>query len=457
VSAPEISVCIPARNAGAFLSEAVESALTQERVAVEVIVHDDASTDGSVDALPNAADRRLRVQRSSVHRGVAATRTALVAQARGRYVSFLDADDILLPDALARARDALGARADAVLVHGYFDVVDVDGRHLPDWEPPFPGPRVLRATAAFDELLASNFVTTSTATARRAALVRAGSFGRRIGSSSSDWDMWLRLSRLGDIVYLPERLARYRQHPESISSGTRASGERLRSDARVVRRALRSGTVSLRARRRARAALTAKAVIQAGEAATRQDRLGAVRAMVTAMRGDPRLCRRAAAWGLLADHAMGRELGVYRRSKRLMNRCARDLAGARIEERVRRLASSDPAYEASLERAAETVRRVVPRAGHIAAIDKWDPTLLALAGRRGMHFPDRRRMPDYPVDSDAAVGHLESLRADGVDHLVIPASSAWWLEHYSGLREHLERRYSCLCSDPDCSVWSLQQ
>jgi len=181
-----------------------------------------------------------------------------------------------------------------------------------------------------------------------------------------------------------------------------------------------------------------------------------VRAVITATRCDPALVARADAWGLLAGLAAGREYGVYRRSKRLLTRCSRDLAGSRVEERVRRAAASDRAYEASLVRAAEAVRGVVPRAGRIAAIDKWDPTLLALAGRRGRHFPDRRRMPEYPVDSDAAIAHLEAVRDEGVDHLVIPASSAWWLEHYAGLREHLERRYSCLLSDPDCTVWSLR-
>jgi hypothetical protein len=92
----------------------------------------------------------------------------------------------------------------------------------------------------------------------------------------------------------------------------------------------------------------------------------------------------------------------------------------------------------------------------VAAIDKWDPTLLRLARRRGRHFPDRRHMPDgYPPDSESAVAHLELLRAEGVDHLAVPASSSWWLEHYGGLREHLTGRYRLVAADADCSVWDL--
>jgi hypothetical protein len=93
----------------------------------------------------------------------------------------------------------------------------------------------------------------------------------------------------------------------------------------------------------------------------------------------------------------------------------------------------------------------------VAVIDKWDPTLLSLARRRGAHFPDRRHMPDgYPRDSAAAVAHLELLRSEGVDHLAVPASASWWLDHYGGLREHLDKRCSLVAETADCAIWKLR-
>ena len=460
MSTPKLSVCMPVRDAGPHLHDAVASALAQD-IELELLLHDDASTDGCVERLGALrADPRVRVERSALPLGVATARNRLVARARARFVAFLDADDVLLPGALRRTCEALRSRPRAVLAHGDFELIDDVGRTLPDWEPPFDSGRTLSSAEASDELLLRNFLTTSTVTARREALLRAGPFDGRIGPSSTDWDMWLRLAEAGDVVYVPERIARYRQHETTISASTRAGGARLRSDARVVRRAVarrRGGPrpVPSRLRRQAEAALVVKALTQAGDDATRGDRIGALRALTTASRAAPWIVR-ADGPALAAAVAAGSEYAVYRRSKALLALCARYLAGTRVGARAEREAAVDTAYEASLRRAATAVRSSVPRDARVAAIDKWDPTLLRLSQRRGRHFPDRRHMPDgYPPDSEAAVEHLELLRAEGVDHLAVPASSSWWLDHYDGLREHLAGRYRLVAADKDCSIWDL--
>jgi len=462
MSVPEISVCVPVRNAGRHLGGAVTSALAED-ADVEVLLHDDASSDGCVERLGTVLnDPRVRVERSERRLGVAAARTRLVARARAPFVAFLDADDVLMPGALARTRDALRSRSDAVLVHGWFEVVADDGRRLPDWDPPFAEACALGSGEASDELLLGNFLTTSTVSARRDALLSAGPFDARIGPSSTDWDMWLRLAEVGDVLYLGERLARYRQHGATISASTRAGGARLRSDARVVRRALRRRSggprpVSPRLRRQAAAALVLKALTQAGDDFSRGDRPAAARSLTTGMRAAPWLAL-AGGPSLAVALLTGCEYAAYRRSKRVLARCARELAGTRVGARAARQAATDPAHEASLRRAAAAVRSSVPPRARVAAIDKWDPTLLRLARRRGRHFPDRRHMPDgYPPDSDAAVAHLELLRAQGVDHLAVPAASSWWLEHYGGLREYLERRCRLVAANPDCTIWKLSE
>jgi glycosyltransferase involved in cell wall biosynthesis len=330
MATPEISVCVPVRNAGRHLAEAVASALAQD-TDVEVLLHDDASSDGCVERLgPALDDARVRVERSHRRLGVALARNRLVARARAPFVAFLDADDALLPGALARTRDALGARPRAVLAHGAFELMDGTGRRLPDWDPPFESARTLDAAEAADELLLRNFLTTSTVTARREALLRAGPFDPQIGPSSTDWDMWLRLAEAGEVVYLNERLARYRQHEATISASTRAAGARLRSDVRVTRRALtrrRRGALPVppRVRRQAEAALALKALTQAGDDATRGDRVGAVRALLTGMRAAPFLVR-AGGPALAAAVAADREYAVSRRAKAVRARCARELA-----------------------------------------------------------------------------------------------------------------------------------
>lgn len=101
---PFFSVIIPAWNSAATLARAIDSVLAQEGVELEVIVVDDASTDHTADVIA-AYGTRVRAFRQPGNRGVAAARNLGAQMARGRWLAFLDADDIYYPDRLgAHAR-----------------------------------------------------------------------------------------------------------------------------------------------------------------------------------------------------------------------------------------------------------------------------------------------------------------------------------------------------------------
>jgi len=106
------SILIPAHNAAAFLDGALHSALAQTCGTLEVIAVDDGSTDGTHAALLGwaARDCRVVVHRHATCRGVAAARNTAIAQASGRWLALLDADDAMLPGRL----EHLVARAEAV-------------------------------------------------------------------------------------------------------------------------------------------------------------------------------------------------------------------------------------------------------------------------------------------------------------------------------------------------------
>jgi glycosyltransferase involved in cell wall biosynthesis len=105
---PVVSVVIPCHNARAWIAETVQSVVQQqEATALDVIVVDDGSDDGSAEAARDAAGSmtiRVLVQPQS---GVSRARNAGTAAARGAFVQYLDADDVLLPDTIARRVDAL--------------------------------------------------------------------------------------------------------------------------------------------------------------------------------------------------------------------------------------------------------------------------------------------------------------------------------------------------------------
>lgn len=106
---PDVSIVIAAFNAADTIGHAISAALTQQGVALEVIVADDCSTDATRDVVGAIADPRLRLLALAENRGPGAARNAAIDAARGRWVAVLDADDTMRPDRLAR----MIARAEA--------------------------------------------------------------------------------------------------------------------------------------------------------------------------------------------------------------------------------------------------------------------------------------------------------------------------------------------------------
>ena len=99
---PRLSILIPTWNAEATIERALDSVLAERAIQLEVIVVDDASTDGTADIVASVADRDPRVVllRLRANGGVSAARNRGLTMVRGEWVAFLDADDLLLPGAL---------------------------------------------------------------------------------------------------------------------------------------------------------------------------------------------------------------------------------------------------------------------------------------------------------------------------------------------------------------------
>jgi glycosyltransferase involved in cell wall biosynthesis len=205
---PLTSVVIPCYNQAHFLAEAIESALGQTAARIEVIVVNDGSTDGTSDVARRYRPVRL-IEQSN--RGLSRARNAGLAAAAGEFVVFLDADDRLLPHAVAFAL-ALAARDPAIaMVAGQCRTIAENGAPLamPDL------PAVERDH--YRALLSRNFVwTPGAACFRSAAVVAAGGFDPAV-SGSADYSLYLRLARAHPLVSHSTAVVEYRRHERNMS------------------------------------------------------------------------------------------------------------------------------------------------------------------------------------------------------------------------------------------------
>jgi teichuronic acid biosynthesis glycosyltransferase TuaG len=212
--APLVSIITPARNAAETLAASIDSASEQSLRDWEMLVIDDASSDGTAALAERraAADPRIRLLRQGQRRGVAAARNAGLAEARGRFVAFLDADDLWMPEKLARQTrfmEAGGYALSCTAFRRFSTAADEPGRLI---EVP---PRL-----TYDGLLKNTAIASVTAMVDR----RLTGPLHFLHVHHEDYALWLSLLKRGlKAGGLNEDLARYRVNRESLS------GQKLQS------------------------------------------------------------------------------------------------------------------------------------------------------------------------------------------------------------------------------------
>lgn len=205
LASPEVSVVIPTRSRWQFLAKALEAALGQQEVDLEVVVVDDASTDETPRRLQALDEPRLRVIRKDTTRGPAVARNAGIAAALGQWIAFLDDDDVWSPLKLRRQLDVAAsegasfAYAGAVVLDEKRAVVDV---------PELPDPTSLTVA-----LLRRNVISggSSNVIVRAELLRKLEGFDVHL-FHLADWDLWIRLATAGRAAACPEILVGCLEH-----------------------------------------------------------------------------------------------------------------------------------------------------------------------------------------------------------------------------------------------------
>jgi hypothetical protein len=206
----QVSVVVPTRNRSRLLATTLRGVLRQRAVDLEVIVVDEASTDDTAAVIAAIADPRVRIVRHDTPRGVSAARNHGAEEAHGDWVAFLDDDDLWAPDKLA---SQLQAAADTGRDWAYTGSVNIVGpSRVVYGGPPPPPEQVVTAILRYNAIPGGG----SNVVVRRTTLRRAGPFDTRL-RNTEDWEMWIRLAKMGPPAWVCSPLMAYRVHSSNSS------------------------------------------------------------------------------------------------------------------------------------------------------------------------------------------------------------------------------------------------
>ncbi|HVE80880.1 MAG TPA: glycosyltransferase [Candidatus Dormibacteraeota bacterium] len=198
---PLVSIVIPSYNHSRFLTDAVNSALAQTYRPLEVIVVDDGSTDNTADIAKKFGSKISYIRQTN--QGPSAARNKGVAAAKGEYLLFLDADDLLEPGYIEQCLEALAANPQAAYVYTQMKLFGRQN-HTTHY-PPFD----------LKKLTKGNFIHIGVLIPTE--LVRKFPFDPKF-RQWEDWDLYLTLAENGYYGHLLDKpLLNYRKHPEKES------------------------------------------------------------------------------------------------------------------------------------------------------------------------------------------------------------------------------------------------
>jgi glycosyltransferase involved in cell wall biosynthesis len=210
-----VSVIVPTYNRGAIIAVTLESALSQNIPSdcFELIVVDDGSTDETPEYLQAFCRKypqtRLITQKNC---GVAEARNRGLQEARGQYIAYLDHDDIWLPHKLSMQLDVLQKDSKVAVAYCRWLNVDENNVLLPKKEQVDWCSQNTASGYVYDNFVRTNFVVSMSVPLIRTSYIKeVGGFNPAM-VPCDDWDLWLRLSKRWQFVFVPEILVHYRTH-----------------------------------------------------------------------------------------------------------------------------------------------------------------------------------------------------------------------------------------------------
>lgn len=206
----KVSVVIPTYNSVKFVTEAIDSVLAQTFTDFEILVIDDGSKDETREVLAEKYGKLIRYLYKE-NGGVSTARNFGIENAKGKYIAFLDADDIWLPEKLEKQMRAFAENPK--FKAGYTSL-----RKVTDDLKPIGIIENERTDSLIEDLLLKGNIVGSPSSViyLRELFKISGGFDKTL-SQCADWEMWIRLAIQTDFIFIKEPLVNYRIHASNMS------------------------------------------------------------------------------------------------------------------------------------------------------------------------------------------------------------------------------------------------
>ena len=213
ITKPIVTVLMPVYNGEYFLQNALNSIFNQKFRNLELLVINDASTDGTNSILLNQTDKRLRILNNPRNIGVAASLNRGLKEAHSKYIARMDADDISLPNRLMLQVEYLESHPSTALIGGNYRLIDESDSLIskPAYNHSMAGPELAW------RLLWKNCIAHPTVLFRRQAVLAAGCYPEN-SPHSEDYGLWLRLSRTMRLATSKKVVLYLRKHKTNITT-----------------------------------------------------------------------------------------------------------------------------------------------------------------------------------------------------------------------------------------------
>ena len=210
-----VSVCIPAYNNGKYIARTIESVLNQTYRNVEVVVVDDCSKDNTVEIVRGIKDPRVRLICNEKNLGMTGNWNKCIRESKGKYVKLLPGDDFISERCIEKSLKVLKAHKEVSLVIVGSHLVDNDDKIIGKYAHWSKAGIVKGEKIAKKSVMLNNFFGNPVC-----ALFRREDFDKTDGFDPMipyilDFDLWLMLSKMGDVAVIKEKLSAFRVRNDS--------------------------------------------------------------------------------------------------------------------------------------------------------------------------------------------------------------------------------------------------